>query len=134
MNGVTVGKSASIRPPRQQYCRDSGPATEVIELPEPEFRQQWFTIQNTGSDNVYMRFGRSAAEVAVVDPTVRSGIAPLTFAGQECWLIPPGGELHFNMFELRIDQRDGGLFFAHATDPAGSSVIRFYASSGPVEQ
>lgn len=134
-----LNKEASLRPPHLIYVRPVTVAVETVTLTIAEFNRQWITLlvdADSTADGVFFKFGRTAAEVAGIDPTTNSVLGPpLAEVGTECWFCPTGGEVHYNLWEmgLRAPGSTDGLFLSHRT-AANAATLRFYASSGRVPE
>ena len=128
MSAIEIAATA-VTAPGKVYVRDTVVAAEVLQLATEDWNNGWITVQ-AETDDVFIKFGTTAASVSGISATATSGATtPVTPATGGCLHVPAGTQKEFYLRDW-VQLTGEAIFMAHISLAATPGKIRFYRSSG----
>tara|TARA_B100000530_G_scaffold327972_1_gene268300 strand:+ start:548 stop:946 length:399 start_codon:yes stop_codon:yes gene_type:complete len=121
--------AAAVKAPGKVWVRSAVAVAEILELDINDWDDAWITVQ-AETDDIFIRFGTTAA-TATPDPTTVSAAGPpATPATNGCLHVPAGSTREYYLRDF-VKLSGEGIFLGHISTAVTTGKIRFYKSSGP---
>ena len=121
--------ATAVKAPGKVWVRNAVAVAEILELDTNDWNNAWITVQ-AETDDVFVRFGTTAA-TATPDPATVSLVGPpATPATDGCLHVPAGSTREYYLRDF-VRLASEKIFLGHISTAVTTGKIRFYKSSGP---